>query len=101
MDTAQAWHGKDPQTTVAFMKPKLASAREALDVVDLIDSGRARELREQSGLSQAEVAAACEVTQVAVLRWERGERRPRGRNVRAYHHLLMELEARQSRRMTS
>ncbi|MGH3263207.1 MAG: helix-turn-helix domain-containing protein [Trebonia sp.] len=68
-------------------------ADKALEVCGWIDSGKAREWRVLSGLSLRESADSCEVTSVAVLRWERGERRPRGRNVLAYHKLLASLAA--------
>jgi transcriptional regulator with XRE-family HTH domain len=61
-----------------------------------IRSGKARELRELSGLTQGEIARDCEVTHVAVMRWEKGERRPRGRNALAYHKALSSLAARES-----
>jgi len=60
-----------------------------------MESGRALELRERSGLSQREVAQACDVTQVAVLRWEQNERRPRTKHAVAYHRLLSRLAARE------
>lgn len=71
-------------------------ADRVTEVCDWINSGRARELRESAGLTQGEVARDCEVTQVAVLRWERGERRPRGRNALAYHRVLARLAAREA-----
>ncbi len=64
------------------------------ELCDWISSGYARELREANHLSQAEVARDVGVTHVAVMRWEKGERRPRGRNALAYHKVLSVLAAR-------
>ncbi|MFJ9903948.1 helix-turn-helix domain-containing protein [Streptomyces sp. NPDC101152] len=64
------------------------------EVCDWILSGYARELRESNKLSQAEVARDVGVTHVAVMRWEKGERRPRGNNALAYHRVLSILAAR-------
>jgi transcriptional regulator with XRE-family HTH domain len=50
----------------------IAEARQAAK------SGRGRRLREISGLSQLEVAAAVGVSQAAVAKWEAGERAPHG-----------------------
>ncbi|MFD5508293.1 helix-turn-helix domain-containing protein [Streptomyces sp. NPDC127051] len=66
-----------------------------LEVCEWIETGRARSLRESAGLTQREVAQSCEVSQGAVLRWERAERRPRGRNALAYHQVLSKLVARE------
>jgi transcriptional regulator with XRE-family HTH domain len=69
-----------------------------LDVFDWIESGRARQLREENGLSLAVVGAELEVTPGAVSLWETRKRRPRGRNLTAYRRLLGELDARARRR---
>lgn len=68
-------------------------ADESLVLHKWITSGRARELRLGAGLSLAAVAADCEVAPAAVLRWERGERTPRGRNVGVYFRFLSRLAA--------
>lgn len=70
---------------------RLSAAERVAEVYRWIESGHARELRISSGLSQSELARSCEVTPGAVLRWERNERRPRGRNATAYHRVLSGL----------
>lgn len=70
--------------------------REALTLARVrrqTEDGTARRIREDSGLSQAEVARVCEVTPGAVARWEVGERAPRGRAALRYAKLLDELAA--------
>lgn len=56
-----------------------------------IDTGRARELRVNAGLSLDDLARDCQVTASCVMRWERGQRQPRGRNRGAYHRCLKRL----------
>lgn len=51
-----------------------------------------RALRVASGVSAAELADAVGVTAGAVLMWERGLRRPRGRNRDQYAKALRALE---------
>jgi DNA-binding transcriptional regulator YiaG len=66
----------------------------AVDVVrgrQLATSGAGRKLREQAGLSLAEVATACGVYPSTVLRWETGARVPRDRHAIAYKELLERL----------
>lgn len=50
-----------------------------------------RAIREAAGLSQFEMAAALNVTQTAVSRWERGDRVPRGKPAQDYARLLERL----------
>ena len=50
-----------------------------------------RAIREDAGLSQADVAGPLHVTRAAVSRWETGERRPRGDLLIAYSELLQTL----------
>lgn len=57
----------------------------------LVADGEAKRLRVSAGLSLAEVAAACGVLPSTVWRWERGERRPRGRHGLAYARVLDRL----------
>ncbi|MEV6445993.1 helix-turn-helix transcriptional regulator [Amycolatopsis sp. NPDC051716] len=64
----------------------------AMRVRRMIESGEARSLRESAGLSCELIARKCEVGQTAVFRWERGDRQPRGRNLLAYHRVLVELK---------
>lgn len=66
------------------------------EVCDWIRTGRARELRERSGLTQSAIAGDCGVTNAAVTRWERNERRPSTRNALAYHRVLSRLAAREA-----
>ena len=48
-------------------------------------------IRQDAGLSQADVAEAIGVTRAAVSRWETGDRRPRGDLLIAYSELLQGL----------
>lgn len=66
---------------------------QTLKVREWIATGRARRLRQAAGMSQADAARDCEVDQASVMRWERGDVTPRGRNVGAYYRLLAHLEA--------
>jgi len=82
---------------------RLVPYRHSMEMISLTDrtlqvrawitTGEARQLREAAGLSQSVVAQDCEVTQGAVLRWEKNERMPRGRNLVAYHRFLAQLKA--------
>lgn len=74
-------------------RPTTAPSRaaEAILLAQWIDSGLAKRLREQAGLSLAAAGQDVEVDPAAVLKWERGEHRPRGRNVTAYFSFLREL----------
>lgn len=65
---------------------EIARARE------LLRSGRAQEIRENAGLSRAEIAADLGVDQSAIWRWERGKRAPRGNVAKRYAQLLHQLE---------
>lgn len=57
-----------------------------------VASGRAREVRERSRLSQAEVAEAVGVTQPTVAGWEAGRKMPHGERAARYADLLARLE---------
>jgi transcriptional regulator with XRE-family HTH domain len=58
----------------------------------LVETGEARRLREQAGLTMQEAARRCGgVYPSAIMHWERGTRVPRGRNLRAYGRLLAQL----------
>lgn len=63
----------------------LIEAREACR------SGRARRLRVAAGLSQSELARACDVSEGAIHRWETGTRRPTGKRAIAYGRVLREI----------
>ena len=51
-----------------------------------------RALRLEAGLTLDDIAGKLGVTRSAVSRWERGLRKPQGRNRIAYASLLTELE---------
>lgn len=50
-----------------------------------------RAIRQQAGLSLAPVARELDVARMTISGWERGTRRPRGRNLVAYVKLLKQL----------
>ncbi|MWJ18488.1 XRE family transcriptional regulator [Clavibacter michiganensis subsp. michiganensis] len=52
----------------------------------------ARAIRETAGVSQARIAEELGVTRMAVSRWERGTRRPRGPLLIAYAAVLRDLQ---------
>ena len=56
-----------------------------------VHAGRVRAVRENAGLSQAELAAVVDVSPSAIAQWEAGRRTPRGpaalRYARALSHL--------------
>jgi DNA-binding transcriptional regulator YiaG len=54
---------------------------------------RRRQIRENAGVSQRELAGVLGVSVMAVNRWERGLTKPRGRYAAAYGVLLEKLEA--------
>ncbi|MFK4037618.1 helix-turn-helix transcriptional regulator [Nonomuraea wenchangensis] len=56
-------------------------------------SGRARELRQAAGLTQAEIAAAVGVAQPTVALWETGQRVPRGAAALRYAKAVEALES--------
>jgi DNA-binding XRE family transcriptional regulator len=74
---------------------RMSDVAQSSQLRQLIDSGRAKELRITAGDTLAVAGRAVEVDPAAVFRWERGERKPRGRNVRAYHRYLMRLKTAQ------
>lgn len=57
----------------------------------LPDPAIRRLLREQAGLSQADLAATLDVTRTAVTRWELGQRSPRGELAERYAAALDRL----------
>jgi DNA-binding transcriptional regulator YiaG len=65
----------------------IAEARE------LLESGRAVEIRKAARLSQGEVAAFCRVDPAAVSRWESRNRSPRGEAAIRFAQLMRALEA--------
>jgi len=74
------------------MQPLLRLA----DVRELAESGEARRLRLRAGLSLGEVARELRVAVPTILRWETGERRPRGKAALWYAQLLEQLAAREA-----
>jgi DNA-binding transcriptional regulator YiaG len=64
---------------------KLARARE------LAATGEGQRIRDKSRLSRAHIGAVIGVSDVCVLRWERGDRRPSGRAAVKYADLLDKL----------
>jgi DNA-binding transcriptional regulator YiaG len=61
---------------------------------DWATSGRARQIRISTGLTQQQVGDHCGVTGTAVAHWEAAERTPRGRPGLRWARLLTELAAR-------
>ena len=57
----------------------------------LLRSGAAASIRTSAGLSLGEVARALGTSKTSVLRWERGDRVPRGDLALAYWRLLRQL----------
>ena len=64
---------------------KLARARE------LAATGEGERIRDKSRLSRAHIGAVVGVSDVTILRWERGERRPSGKPALRYIDLLDKL----------
>ncbi len=65
-----------------------------IEVRAAVRSGRARRIRELSGLSQAEVAQLAGVSEPAISRWEAGDRRPTGKHALAYGRTLRRIAER-------
>jgi transcriptional regulator with XRE-family HTH domain len=70
---------------------KLATAR------DHALSGTGRLLRQSAGISLREMARAISVDPTTLLRWERGENRPRGAAAMRWQHELRQLAERHRR----
>lgn len=79
---ASVWQYRTSMSTDAI---EIAEARE------LIRTGRAREIRQRSGLSRGEVARDLGVAQSTITRWEDGYRVPRGEVAIRLGRLLREL----------
>jgi DNA-binding transcriptional regulator YiaG len=60
----------------------------------MVETGVAKTIRIDAGLSLAEMSAPVKVHRTTILRWERGERRPRGEAAIRYLRALEELAAR-------
>ena len=67
------------------------SLAELARVRALVGTGAARPIRKSAGLSLGEVAGSIGVSPGTVLRWENGERIPRGQAAVAYGRLLTTL----------
>jgi transcriptional regulator with XRE-family HTH domain len=65
-----------------------------LEAREAAKSGRGARLRRAAGLSQGELAGACEVSTASVSRWEAGERIPRGAAAERYALVLRMLARR-------
>jgi transcriptional regulator with XRE-family HTH domain len=72
----------------------MSLADRAIEVRELLSSGRARDLRLRHGLSLEICARDCEVSSAAYFRWERCERSPKGRNLVTLHRFLTRLAER-------
>jgi DNA-binding transcriptional regulator YiaG len=64
------------------------------DAVDLVRTGRGRDLRERSGVTLEELAAAVGVPPVELMAWELGEREPRGPAAGDYVRVVRALSRR-------
>jgi DNA-binding transcriptional regulator YiaG len=73
---------------IGDMVAALDPISKLIEVRAAVRSGRARQLREEAGVSQAEVAAAVGVTRACVSRWEAGARKPTGAAAQRYARLL-------------
>ena len=75
----------------------LSEALELAEVRKWARDGRARAIREQAGLSRAEIARDLGVHETTIQKWEAGERSPRERRLAlTYGRLLRELEGAES-----
>lgn len=61
------------------------------ELVEWIRTGRARELREQAGLTRPVVAEELKVTRHSVMNWELGRCLPQRAAAMRYHELLERL----------
>ena len=72
----------------------MSTAIELVRVRRLVTTGVAREVRQEAGLSLAEMANAVGVHRMTIHKWERGRHRPRGVAALRYAEVLEELMAR-------
>jgi excisionase family DNA binding protein len=72
---------------------ELATALELAEARLLASGGSGRVVREAAGLSLNDVGRACGVHASTILRWERGDRRPRGIPAALYVRLIPDLAA--------
>lgn len=74
--------------------PDFTELDQTVELHRYIASGRARELRANSGLTIPMVARTVGVSPSLVSRWERNDRRPRGEAAARYLDLLRHLNRR-------
>lgn len=69
-------------------EPAITRAR----LLSNLASGRATEIRERAGISQADIARSIGASRTAIASWEQGIRRPRGELAARYARLLTALD---------
>src|SRR5437870_3935531 len=72
--------------------PESLDALEEVRLRRLVRPERAKAIRIAAGVSQAAVARSLGVHPQTLIKWEHGERHPRGDRLRAYAELLDRLE---------
>jgi DNA-binding transcriptional regulator YiaG len=79
--------------TVAYPHPmeRFAEAVEVARIREKARSGKAKAIREQAGVSRAEIARSIRVHPGTIGRWEEGLRSPRGAAARRYGAVLKRL----------
>lgn len=60
-------------------------------------NGNGRRIRQRAGVSLESIATAIESSKAVLSRWERGERRPTGRQAIEWARLLADMERRMNR----
>jgi len=65
----------------------------AIQTIHALKTGRARQQRQATGASQANIAEVLKVTRQAVSQWESGIRQPSAAHAAAYGRLLRRLTA--------
>lgn len=73
------------------MDESTSIAEQIADLHRLISSGEARDIRERTGVTQANIADSIGTTPGAISRWESGARAPRGNRALQYRALLRRL----------
>lgn len=94
MGTAHVWHGLCHVAYLAVMSSANLTVAQALDLRELIESGRATEIRRRAGVSRSALARDLGIAESALYRWEHRQRTPRGRYARDYFRSLARLAAR-------
>ena len=75
----------------------MSTALELARIREWTQSGRAKEIREQANVAQAEIARDIGTTSQTVSRWEAGKKTPTGEAALRYLRLLRALERRYDR----